>query len=79
MAATIHYLVPRDARVVPLDGFTLRLVRGARWELRNATAYGREYVIRSWPRTRQREAIEHCYRLNGFPPNEVEATVAQFR
>ena len=79
MTATIHYLVPRDARVLPSGGFTLRLAAGVRWELRNAAAYGPSYVICSWPRTQKRDAIEHCYRLNGFPPNEVEATVAQFR
>lgn len=75
MGATIHYLVPRDARRAPVDGFTLRLANGTRWELRNRDAYGTGYVVNSWCKRDLDDALEHCYRLNGYPPETPVAEV----
>lgn len=66
MAATILCLVPRS-------GFTLRLAGGLRWELRNRAAYGEGCVLNSWPRSQAEDALEHCYRLNGFATSEAAA------
>ncbi|KAA0017980.1 hypothetical protein [Antrihabitans cavernicola] len=76
MGATIHYLVPRDARRPPIDGFTIRLAGGVRWEMRNRDAYGGSYVVHSWCKCDWDDAIEHCYRLNGYPPETALVEVA---
>ena len=59
-------MVAKVLAFVPRGGFTVRLVRASRWELRNNGAYGPSYVLASWPKDQVHDALEHCYRLNGF-------------